>query len=121
MTISPEQLQAWKLLADEATMVSSDRPELFEIIEAVPALIDEVERLQSDLEFSNDVIKERESWAAMRLQTCKKLENENDRLRKQLEKMREQRNEELEDNCYEPERPFEQARNRMDAELEKIK
>lgn len=60
--------------------------EYFHVIEASYAkeLEAEIERLKADLEFSNDVVKERENWAAMRLKTCKKLEHKNDALTEKL-------------------------------------
>ena len=51
---------------------------------AYTAALEEIERLKGDLEFANDVVKERESWAAMRLKTCKKLEDQNASLTEKL-------------------------------------
>jgi hypothetical protein len=62
---------------------------------------EKIHDLDCSLEFVNDVIKERESWADMRLETCKKLEAENDKLKAQLSKCKEQRDSTIGAMCFE--------------------
>lgn len=53
MTITPEQLAEWRKLADEIPQnPAGDLGKLLQAALAVPALIDEVERLRADLMFA---------------------------------------------------------------------
>lgn len=85
-TALPELITAFEGLGKDYEKLYEEHTNLINSanVKAIDKLKAEVERLKAELEFANDVVKEREFWASMRLKTCKKLEDENASLTEKL-------------------------------------